>query len=111
MAQIENIYFTDDGTLVILQSNLLIDSMHPTSTNLVLDYGTSRREAKAAAQKLGIRLTVSHEQTKTSQMLLDNNMPHIDDFGLNVFVESEIIEGEDQLIDLRFEIPKPFTND
>jgi hypothetical protein len=111
MAQIENIYFTDDGTLVILQSNLLIDLLKPSPTNLILEYGTSRREAKAAAQKLGIRLTVSHEQTKTSQMLLDNNMPHIDDFGLNVFVDSEVIEGEDELIDLRFEIPKPFTND
>ena len=111
MARIENIYFTDDGTLVLLQSNLLVDFMKPSPIKLVLDYGTSRREAKAAVQKFGIKLTVSHDQTRVSEMLLDNNIPHVDDFGLNVFVESEIIEGEDQLVDLRFEIPKPPKND
>jgi len=111
MAQVENIYFTDDGTLVFLESNLLVDGLKLPSVKLVLDYGTSRTEAREAVKKFGIKSIVLHEETKMSETLLDDNIPHIDDFGLNVYIESEIVEGNDQLIDTRFEIPKPPAND
>jgi len=111
MAQVENIYFTDDGTLVFLESSILVDELKQPLVRLVLDYGTSRPEAKKAVEKFGIKSTVSHTESKTSEILLDDNIPHIDAFGLNVHIESEIVEGQDQLIDLRFEIPKPPTND
>lgn len=120
------ITFTDDGTLALLQSEILVDGLKTSPLEVLFPYGTYRRKAKESMQGIGVLTVVSHElildkatedllhrnittieQVREKQLLKDGEEYHIDDFGFYVYFCNYATEGQDKLIDNRYEIPKP----
>lgn len=125
MAQL-TITFTDDGTVALLQSDLLIDELKSTPLRVLFPFGTYRSRVKESMKDVRVLTVVSHEpildesildllhsNTRTleeiceEQRLKDGDEYYIDDFGFYVYFCNYATEGQDKLIDNRYEVPKP----
>lgn len=117
---IKEIKFTDWGTEVKVQSEILIDGLPNQEVELMFDYGTFRQAVKDSLKNTGIHTVVSHEPflenldgTKPvevviqEQRLRDGEDFYIDDFGFYVYLHHSFCEGYDTLDDTRYEKIKP----
>ena len=122
---IKEIKFTDWGTEVKVQSEILIDGLPNRVLDICYDYGTFRQAVKDSLRNTGIHTVVSHEpffgeveqqQIKEGkpveviiqeQRLRDGEDFHIDDFGFYVYLHHSFCEGYDTLDDTRYEKIKP----
>lgn len=117
---IKEIKFTDWGTEVKVQSEILIDGLPNQVLELMYEYGTFRQAVKDSLKGTGIHTVVSHEPflddidtTKPveviiqEQRLRDGEDFHIDEFGFYVYLHHSFCEGYDTLDDTRYEKIKP----